>query len=123
MLKLIEGMVPEVLAVEAVGKVTDEDYRTTLIPLAEKMMTKGPIRMLYVVGREAAGFEARALWDDGAFGVKHGHDFSDVAVVTDEPWLRAAVGMFGPSIRARVRLFGIADLPEAKAWINQPTQV
>ena len=35
MFEFIEGMPPDVLAIEAVGKVTHEDYRTILIPKAE----------------------------------------------------------------------------------------
>lgn len=123
MLKLMDGMAPDVLAVEAIGRVTDEDDRITLIPVAEQMMSKGPIRMLYVVGSEADGFEAGALWDDAAFGLKHGHDFSEIAVVTDQHWLKAAIGMFTPFIRAQVRLFDVADLGEAKAWINRSAGV
>ena len=120
MLKLIHGMLPDVLAVEAIGKVTDEDYRTILIPLAEQMIKKGPIRMLYVVGPEAVGFEAGALWDDGAFGLKHGHDFSEIAVVTEQPWLKAAVGMFAPLIRARVRLLVWPTCPRQRPGSTSP---
>ncbi len=40
MLRFIEGLPPNVLAFEAVGKVTHEDYRTILIPKAEAMMAK-----------------------------------------------------------------------------------
>jgi hypothetical protein len=74
---------PDVLAVEATGKVTHLDYRDTLIPKAEAMMAKGPVRMLYVIGKEFTGFELEALWDDSAFGFKHWHDFSRIAV---EEW-------------------------------------
>jgi SpoIIAA-like len=48
-LKFIDGLPPDVLAVEAKGKVTHEDYQHTLIPKAEAMMAKGPIKMLYVL--------------------------------------------------------------------------
>jgi hypothetical protein len=47
------------------------------------MMAKGPIKMLYVIGADFTGYELEALWDDSAFGVKHWHDFSRVAVVAD----------------------------------------
>ena len=70
------------LAIEAVGKVTHEDYRTILIPKAEAMMAKGPIKMLYVIGKEFTGYELEALWDDGAFGIKHWREFKRIAVVT-----------------------------------------
>jgi len=37
MLKAIENLPPDVMAIEAIGKVTREDYRDTLIPRAEAM--------------------------------------------------------------------------------------
>ena len=72
MFKFIEGLPPDVLAIEASGKVTHEDYRDTLIPKAEAMMAKGPIRMLYVIGKDFTGFELEALWDDSVFGLNTG---------------------------------------------------
>ena len=117
MLKLIEDLPPTVLGVEASGKVTHEDYQNILIPNAEAMMAKGPINMLYVIGDDFTGYELGALWDDGAFGVKHWHDFSRIAVVADNAWLRAAVGMFKPFFPHEVRLFHLSDLAAAKAWL------
>ena len=117
MFRLIDGMPPDVLAIEATGKVTREDYHNTLIPKAEAMMAKGPIRMLYVIGEEFTGFELEALWDDGKFGLKHWHDFSRIAVVADQAWLRAAVSMFAPFFHGEVRMFGLSELGAAKAWI------
>ena len=117
-LKLIDGLPPTVLGVEASGKVTHEDYMNILIPNAEAMLAKGPIRMLYVIGDDFIGYELEALWDDGAFGVKHWHDFSQIAVVADHAWLRAAVTMFRPFFPHEVRLFRLSDLAAAEAWIT-----
>jgi hypothetical protein len=118
MFKFIEGLPPDVMAIEASGKVTHEDYRSTLIPKAEAMMAKGPIRMLYVIGRDFTGFELEALWDDSAFGLRHWHDFSRIAVVTDHAWMSAMVNMFKPFFHGEVRLFRLAELPVAKDWIT-----
>jgi hypothetical protein len=118
MFKFIEGLPPDVLAIEASGKVTHGDYRNTLIPKAEAMMTKGPIRMLYVIGQDFTGFELEALWDDSVFGIRHWHDFSHIAVVTDHAWVTAMVNMFKPFFHGDVRLFGLAKLPAAKDWIS-----
>jgi hypothetical protein len=118
MFKFIEGLPQDVLAIEASGKVTHDDYGNTLIPKAEAMMAKGPIKMLYVIGKDFAGFELEALWDDGAFGLRHWHDFSHIAVVTDHAWMRAMVSMFKPFFHGNVRLFGLAELPVAKDWIT-----
>ncbi|VVD89058.1 STAS/SEC14 domain-containing protein [Pandoraea terrigena] len=118
MFKFIDGLPQDVLAVEATGKVTHEDYKSTLIPKAEAMMSNGPIKMLYVVGKEFTGFEVGALWDDSMFGLKHWHDFSHIAVVTDHAWLQATVGMLRPFFHGDVRVFPVAELPAAKRWVT-----
>ncbi len=117
MFKFIDDLPQDVVAIEAVGKVTHEDYRNTLIPTAEAMMAKGPIKLLYVIGKEFTGFELEALWDDSVFGIKHWRDFSHIAVVTDHAWLRAMVSMFKPFFQGEVRLFRLSELPAAKGWI------
>ncbi|MFZ0693501.1 MAG: STAS/SEC14 domain-containing protein [Alphaproteobacteria bacterium] len=118
MFKLIEDMPPGVLAIEATGKVTHQDYENVLIPEAEAMMAKGPIDMLYVIGKDFTGYELQALWDDSSFGVKHWREFKHVAVVGDQSWLHAAVAMFSPFFPCEVRLFNLSDLPVAKLWIK-----
>lgn len=118
MFRFIDGMPPNVLAIEATGKVTHEDYQNTLIPRVEVMLAKGPIRMLYVIGKEFTGFELEALWDDGNLGLKHWRDFSHVAVVADQASLRAAISMFMPFFYGEVRMFGLSQLPAAKDWIT-----
>ncbi len=118
MFKIIEGLPPDVLAIEAIGTVTHEDYRKVLIPRAEAMLAKGPIRLMYVVGEHFTKFELEALWDDGAFGIRHWREFSHVAVVTDIGWLRSMAGFFAPLIPAEVRLFRGSEVPAAKTWIS-----
>ena len=118
MFKFIIGLPPDVMAIEAIGKVTHEDYRDTLIPKAEAMMAKGPIRMLYLIGKEFTGFELEALWDDGVFGLKHWRDFSHIAVVTDHALIGSIINMFKPFFHGEIRLFRLAELPAAKDWIT-----
>jgi hypothetical protein len=45
MFKFIEGLPPNVMEIEATGKVTHDDYQNSLVPKAEAMFAKGPIRM------------------------------------------------------------------------------
>ena len=117
MFKLIEDLPPDVTGIEATGMVTHEDYKNVLIPRVEAMIAKGPAKLLFVAGEGFEGYELEALWDDAAFGVKHWHDFSRVAVVADEAWLRAAVTMFRPLFPCELRLFKLGDLAAAKAWV------
>ena len=118
MFTFIEGLPQNVLAIEATGKVTHEDYRDTLIPRAEAMMGKGPIRMLYVIGKEFTGFEVGAMWDDSMFGFRHWHDFSHIGVVTDLNWVRTSVHMFKPFFHCDIRLFSLSEVAAAKDWIT-----
>jgi hypothetical protein len=119
MLKLMQGLPSDVLGIEATGKVTHEDYKSVLIPAAEAIMAAGPINMLYVAGPTFTGYELEALWDDGAFGIKHWHQFNRVAVVTDTAWLRAATTMFCPFFPSEIQLFKVSELDAAKAWITR----
>ncbi len=72
MFRVIDGLPPNVLAIEAVGKVTHEDYHNTLIPKAEAMMTEGSIRMLYVIGKEFVGFGLRHCGTTASLGSSTG---------------------------------------------------
>jgi hypothetical protein len=90
MINFLKGLPLNVLAVEATGQVTHEDYRDRLIPKAEAMLGHGPIRMLYVIGPEFTGFDIGAIVDDGIFGMRHSHDFVRIAVVTDLAWPKTA---------------------------------
>ena len=121
MFTFIEGLPADVLAVEASGKITHEDYHDRLVPKAEAMMGKGPIKALYIIRDDASEFSPEAFWDDQMFGIKHWHDFSHVAIVTDLAWLRMASAMFAPLFPAHVKIFRMAELPAAKAWITAPT--
>lgn len=121
MLKMIEGLPENVLGVEATGKITHKDYQDTLIPQTEARMAKGPIRLLYVLRSDITDFALEALWDDNAFGLKHWHDFSHIAVVTDHPWLRSAISLFTPFFPGEVRMFNMAELQTAKDWICAKT--
>jgi hypothetical protein len=118
MFTFIDGLPPNVMAVEASGTVTHEDYRDIIIPKAEEMMAKGPIKLLYVIGSDFKSFEVEALWDDGKLGFTHRHNFNHVALVSDLTWIRASVGLFAPFFHCEVRLFRLSELLAAKDWIT-----
>jgi hypothetical protein len=59
MFTFIDGLPPNVMAVEASGTVTHEDYRDIIIPKAEEMMAKGPIKLLYVIGSDLRALRLR----------------------------------------------------------------
>jgi hypothetical protein len=118
MFKLIEGLPQNVMAIEASGTVTHEDYRDLVIPKTEAMAAKGPIKLFYVIGPDFTGFEAEALWDDSKLGFMLRHDFSYVAIVSNVAWIRTSVSLFKPFFHCEVRLFSLTELAAAKDWIT-----
>jgi hypothetical protein len=118
MLKIINGMPDNVVAVSAGGKVTGEDYEKVLIPLIEdKLKEHQKIRMLYELGTEYSGLTAEAMWDDAKVGIRHFTAFEKVAVVSDVGWIVNAIKFFSFMMPCPVKVFGNSGLDEAKRWI------
>jgi len=118
--KILEGYPPDVIAVEATGHITGEDYENKLIPLVnERIKAEGKVNLLYVIGPDFKGFSGAAMWDDAKLGLLHFSDFAHIAVVTDVEWIRLGVRMFAPLMPAKVKLFDVAELDAAKAWISE----
>jgi hypothetical protein len=120
MLSIIQGMPDNVVAVNASGKVTGEDYDNVLIPAIEdKLKQQAKIRLLYVLGPDFSGFTAGAMWDDAKIGIRHLTAYEKIGVVSDVSWVLNAVKFFSFIIPCPVKTFGNDRLTEAKAWIGE----
>ena len=119
MLKRIEGLPHNVVAVEASGKVTADDYEQILEPAIDHgLRTQAKIRFLYHLGPEFTGFTPGALWDDAKVGLRHRGDFERCAVVTDVTWVRDAVSLFRALMPCPVRVFQNNQLADARTWVT-----
>lgn len=120
MIKKIEGMPDNVIGLEATGKVSAEDYESTVIPSVEAA-TQGDTktRMLLVFGEAYEGYEAEAALDDAKMGLHHWADFERIAFVSDHGAQRTAVKSLGFLMPGKVNVFQLADLEEAKAWVAE----
>lgn len=118
MIEIIEGLPDGVVGAKAVGKVTAEDYESTLIPAVEGAISDGEkARMLFVLGEEFEGYEAEAAMDDARMGLHHWSDFDRIAVVTDHGSYRTLVKGFGFLMPGEVKVFHVADLDAATEWL------
>jgi hypothetical protein len=116
----IEGLPGDVVALRAVGIITAQDYRDTLIPLVkEKLKTHDKIKCLIVLGEEYATYSGDAAWSDMKFGVGHVRDFSRAAMVTDIGWITRAAKLFMPLMPFAFETFPLAELENAKEWIKR----
>ncbi|WP_346837511.1 STAS/SEC14 domain-containing protein [Microbulbifer sp. SAOS-129_SWC] len=103
---------------KAVGRLTHDDYRqiTPLIDFALREVKAPRVRALMDV-REFDGWELRAAWDDFKLGLKHGSEFSRVALLGDEKWQKTAARIANWFVAGEVRYFQDAD--EALEWLSQ----
>lgn len=117
MLERMKTATNDILAFRAVGKITDEDYKSALIPAVEEQIrTQGKARLVYVIGPEFESFGGKAMLDDALFGVKHWRDFERIALVTDRDWIANTMRIFMPLMPARTKLFHTDELKDALAW-------
>jgi hypothetical protein len=118
MIRKIDGMPDDIIAVEAAGKVSAEDYESMMIPAVEAA-TQGDnkARMLLVFGAEFEGYEAEAGLDDARMGLHHWGDFERIAFVSDHGAQRTAVKGFGFLMPGLVKVFSLSELDEAKSWV------
>ena len=119
MIELISDLPDDVLGIEARGEVTGEDYEQVLIPAVERHLERrSKIRLLYVLGSEFGGYSAAAIWDDAKIGMEHPFSWERIAVVTDDDGYRRLVRGFGFMVPGKVKVFDVAELDAARAWIS-----
>ncbi|HCB05171.1 MAG TPA: STAS/SEC14 domain-containing protein [Nocardioides sp.] len=117
MIKVIEDMPPGTIGLEAIGKVTEEDYQQVLVPAALGAMEQGDVRLLYVLGDDFESYSAGAMWADTKLWAGHLRSWQKVAIVSDADWLEHAVKAFGWMMPGEVKVFDDDDLDDAKSWL------
>jgi len=107
-----------IIAFDAIGKVTDEDYKTVLVPAIENQLKSGgQAHLLLRFGPEFEGYTVHAAMDDALLGLRHLHDFERIAVVSDHAWLSNSLRLFGPLMSSHLKVFSIDEMDEAKTWV------
>jgi SpoIIAA-like len=119
-LKLMAGLPANVVAIEAVGKVEADDYRSVLDP-ALAAATKGgaKVRLLYLLGGQYEGYSTGAMWEDTKLGMQDFNRFDRIAVVTDHNVMADAIRVFGWLVPGEVRTYTTAQLDDARAWVSE----
>lgn len=118
MIRVMEGLPDDVVAIEAVGKLTADDYESVLMPAVEEATAgDGKAKLLIVFGSEFEGYEAEAALDDMKMGLHNWGDYERIAFVSDHGTYRALVKGMGFLMPGEVRVFGVGELDEAKEWV------
>ncbi|MFQ5634151.1 MAG: STAS/SEC14 domain-containing protein [Gammaproteobacteria bacterium] len=115
------GFPDNIVAVQALGQVTGDDYARTLVPAVErKFAAFDEVRLLYQIGPEFRRFTTTALWEDAKIGLHHLDGFERIAVVTDVAWIVKLVETISRPMAGNVRCFAIGEFDTATAWISAP---
>jgi hypothetical protein len=117
MIRVIEDMPTGTVGLEAVGRVTDEDYRDVLVPTVTAALERGEGRLLYLLGEDFDSYSAGAMWSDAKLFAGHPKGWKRVAVVTDADWIENSIKAFGWLMPGEVKTFDTDELREAKAWL------
>ena len=121
MIELIRDMPTGTIAFRVKGEVEREDYTEVLEPALQKALEAGKgLRTLYLI-EDLDEIEPGALWEDTKtgfnLGVRHHSDWIRSAIVTDIDWMARATRLFAWMIPGEARVFGVAELEQAKAWV------
>jgi len=115
---LIQKNEGKILEVHVSGKLVVEDYRQ-FVPLFEQLLKQhGKLRLLLEM-TAFHGWEAKALWDDIKFDVKHFNDIERVAIVGENKWQQWMATFCKPFTTATVRYFEKNAMAEAQAWLEE----
>jgi hypothetical protein len=121
MIERLDDMPPGTLGFRAAGEIEREDYDEVLVPeLRRAVQSGGGLRTLYVI-EDLDEIEPGALWADSKLGfdlgVRHHEAWVRSAIVTDIGWMARATKLFAWMIPGEARVFPLAELEQAKAWV------
>lgn len=120
MIKVLQNMPPGTLGLEAVGTVTEDDFRVVLVPAVQAALARGDTRLLYVFGDDFDSFSLQAAWAQARALAGHRKSWAKVAVVSDEDWIEHGGEAFDWLMPGDLRVFDDDDLDEARAWLARP---
>jgi len=120
MIEIMPESTERMLAVRATGTLTDEDYTATWIPALESIIGKFEVaNALLYMDENFKGWEAKALWDDAKFGIRHRNDFRRIAIVGGSTWIKWGVRLGEMLMDCEVRVFEPEALSEAIRWCSE----
>jgi hypothetical protein len=121
MVERLTDMPPGTVGFRAGGEIEAEDYDEVLVPELHRALERsGELRTLYVI-EDLDEIEPAALWADSKLGfdlgARHHEAWVRSAIVTDIHWMARATRLFAWMIPGEARVFPLAELEQAKAWV------
>jgi hypothetical protein len=117
MIKIIEDMPSGTIGLEAVGKVSEDDYRDVLLPAVSAAVERNDVRLLYILGEDFESYSPGAMWADTKLWAQHPKAWKRIAIASDADWLEHSVKAFGWLIPGEIKVFDTDDVDDAKEWL------
>ena len=119
----MEGMPPGTLGFRASGTIGRADYAEVVLPAVHEALEQhGRLRSLHQLGPDLEEFDLRALWaevrDVNTLGMEHLGRLERTALATDEEAIRGSVARFAWMLPGEFRMFAVAEIGDAKAWLG-----
>jgi len=100
-----------------IGEFTLADFKTFEEQSLYKLKSPGALNLLFDL-RGMVDYTVDVAWEEiKFFSSEHNHDFSKIAVVTDDQWLTWQAWVSRLFVDADIRAF--ADYDEAQAWVKE----
>ena len=109
-----------VIGLRASGKLTKDDYKDGLEPALKEATDSGEARVLVVLP-DFDGLEPGAWIEDVKTGLKvetqNRSAWKKLAFVSGVDWVSKAMRLFAWTMPGELRVFGMDELAEARAWV------
>lgn len=100
-----------------IGEFTLADFKAFEEQSLYKLQSTGPVNLLFDL-RGMVDYTIDVAWEEiKFFNREHNHDFSKIAVVTDDQWITWHAWLSRLFVDANTRVF--ADYDEALAWSQE----
>jgi hypothetical protein len=102
--------------VAVLGEFTIADFKAFEDQSLYKLKSPGAVNLLFDL-RGMIGYTLDVAWEEiKFFSREHNHDFSKIAVVTDDQWLTWQAWLSRLFVDADIRAF--SDYAEARNWVQ-----
>jgi SpoIIAA-like len=119
MIEFMQQSSGNILGIRASGKITDADYKLTLIPRLESLLNQhGKLRVLFFMDEKFDGWDLRAAWDNTSLDFRHRADFDRIAMVGASALEECCARLAGFLIKGEIRTFRQDQLAQAWEWLR-----
>ena len=107
---------PNLVNVAVLGEFTLADFKTFEEQSLYKLKSPGAVNLLFDL-RAMVSYTVDVAWEEiKFFSREHNHEFTRIAVVTDDQWLTWQAWLSRIFIDADIRVF--TDYKEARGWVQ-----